>query len=268
MSRINTCFKRLQTEHKTALIVYLVAGDPNRKLSLSLMHDMVKSGADIIELGIPFSDPEAEGPVIQAGCERALAGGIRLLDVLDIVAEFRKVDDVTPVLLMGYVNPIERMGNEQFAKLASGAGVDGTIIVNLPPEEGTALNAELARVGIDPVYLLAPTTTQERARKICEASRGFVYYVSLKGVTGAGSLDVADVSSKLAQFKGHTSLPIAVGFGIKDPVSAAAVARLADGVVVGSALVKLVGQYAAEPQLMASEVCSLIAEIRQAIDVK
>jgi len=266
MGRLDKCFKELELQDKTALIVYVVAGDPNRDLTLSVMHEMVKSGADVIELGIPFSDPEAEGPVIQAACERALKNSIRLADVLEIVREFRLQNSHTPVLLMGYINPIERMGYQGFASSASECGVDGTIIVNLPPEEGVALNAEFEKVGIDPVYLLAPTTTEQRAQKVCKASRGFVYYVSLKGVTGAASLDVEDVSKRLDRISKFTDLPIAVGFGIKDGATAAAIGQLADAVVVGSALVDCIAKYDGQPETMLGSVGTLVADFRQAID--
>jgi tryptophan synthase alpha chain len=266
MSRLDKCFKELELQDKTALIVYLVAGDPNRALTVPLMHEMVKSGADVIELGVPFSDPEAEGPVIQAACERALNNSIRLADVLDIVREFRLQDNETPVLLMGYVNPIERMGYKEFASSASQCGVDGTIIVNLPPEEGVALNAEFEKVGIDPVYLLAPTTTEKRAQQVCRASRGFIYYVSLKGVTGAAGLDVEEVSKRLDRIGKFTDLPIAVGFGIKDGVTAAAIARVADAVVVGSVLVDCISKYDGQPETLFGNVGTMVADIRHAMD--
>lgn len=266
MSRLSGCFESRKIEGKTALIVYLVAGDPDPKTTVSLMHAMVSAGADIIELGVPFTDPEADGPVIQSAVERALGQGTNLSGVLEMVSEFRNDDSQTPVLLMGYVNPLEVMGYARFAELASKCGVDGTILVNLPPEEAEILNSELAHVDIDPVYLLAPTTTAARARKICKVSRGFVYYVSLKGITGAESIDVSDVEDKLAAFSRLTDLPIAVGFGIKDGDTAAAVASLADGVVVGSALVKLIGEHAGNSVEMTASVCRLVTEMRQAMD--
>lgn len=266
MSRLGGCFESRKIEGKKVLIVYLVAGDPDIKTTVSLMHAMVSAGADIIELGVPFTDPEADGPVIQTAVERALGRGINLSGVLEMVSEFRNDDSKTPVLLMGYVNPIEVMGYARFAELASKCGVDGTIVVNLPPEEANTLNSELAKVDIDPVYLLAPTTTETRARLICQASRGFVYYVSLKGITGAASLDVADVADKLAVFSRLTNLPIAVGFGIKEADTAAAVASVADGVVVGSALVKLIGDHATNTVEMTARVSKLVTEMRQAMD--
>jgi tryptophan synthase alpha chain len=266
MSRLGGCFENRKVEGKTALIVYLVAGDPDRNTTVPLMHAMVKAGADIIELGVPFTDPEADGPVIQTAVERALDQGMNLSCVLELVSEFRVDDTRTPVMLMGYANPIEVMGYPEFAVRASKSGVDGTILVNLPPEEAANLNRELANVNIDPVYLLAPTTTEARAHKICSASRGFVYYVSLKGVTGAASLDVGDVREKLAVFRGLTDLPIAVGFGIKDGETAASVATFAEGVVVGSALVKLIGEPGVSSDEMTAKVCRLVTEMRQAMD--
>jgi tryptophan synthase alpha chain len=266
MSRLTGCFENRKVQGGTALIVYLVAGDPDRKTTVALMHAMVGAGADIIELGVPFTDPEADGPVIQTAVERALGQGMNLSSVLEMVSEFRNDDLKTPVLLMGYANPLEVMGYREFATRASASGVDGTIIVNLPPEEAEFLNSEMARVDMDPVYLLAPTTTEARARRICKASRGFVYYVSLKGITGAASLDVSDVQARLAGFRGLTDLPIAVGFGIKDGSSAAAVAALADGVVVGSALVKLIGEHGASAEEVTRQVCRLVAEMRKAMD--
>ena len=266
MSRLSGCFENRKLKGETALIVYLVAGDPDRKTTVPLMHAMVSAGADIIELGVPFTDPEADGPVIQTAVERALGQGMNLSGVLEIVSEFRIDDSQTPVLLMGYVNPIEVMGYAEFSARASKSGVDGTILVNLPPEEAEILNSELASVDIDPVYLLAPTTTEARARKICAASRGFVYYVSLKGITGAASLDVGDVRDRLEVFSQLTDLPIAVGFGIKDGETAAAVAALSDGVVVGSALVKLIGEHGASLKDITANVTRLVAEMRQEMD--
>jgi|TARA_Y100000310_G_scaffold341957_1_gene443071 tryptophan synthase alpha chain len=266
MSRIAECFSELKRVKRKALVVYVTAGDPSRLVTVPLMHAMVAAGADMIELGVPFSDPEAEGPIIQAACERALAHATSLSDVIAMVAEFRRQDVRTPVILMGYLNPIEVMGYGEFAQSAGAAGVDGTITVNLPPEEADSLNAALQSVAIDSVYLLAPTTTLERARKICAASSGFVYYVSLKGVTGASSLDVESVASKLGSFYSVSRLPIAVGFGIKDGSSAAAVARLADGVVVGSALVEIVARYGNRPESIPDEVSRLVKSMRVAID--
>lgn len=266
MSCIAARFAELKQSQRKALVVYITAGDPTREVTVPLMHAMVEAGADLIELGVPFSDPEAEGPIIQAACERALANGTCLDDVIAMVAEFRKEDLHTPVILMGYLNPIEVMGYQKFARSAGAAGVDGTITVNLPPEEAESLSAALAGAAIDSVYLLAPTTTLERAKKICAASGGFVYYVSLKGVTGASSLDVDDVASRLELFYSISQLPIAVGFGIKDGPSAAAVARIADGVVVGSALVAIVAHYRDQIPVIPVKVSELVRSMRVAID--
>jgi tryptophan synthase alpha chain len=266
MSRIHDCFADLKQQKRKALVVYVTAGDPASEVTVALMHAMVAAGADVIELGVPFSDPEAEGPIIQAACERALSHGTSLSDVLKMVTDFRKGDMRTPIILMGYLNPIEVMGYQQFAGLAGAAGVDGTITVNLPPEEAESLDIALRNSAIDPVYLLAPTTTLERARKICAASSGFVYYVSLKGVTGASSLDVDSVASKLESFYSVSQLPVAVGFGIRDADTAAAVAKLADGVVVGSALVEIVGRYRDQPQIIPEMVSRLVNSMRIAID--
>ncbi|HJN51283.1 MAG: tryptophan synthase subunit alpha [Pseudomonadales bacterium] len=266
MSRIAECFSRLKQGKRKALVVFVTAGDPTRLVTVPLMHAMVAAGADIIELGVPFSDPEAEGPVIQAACERALADATSLSDVIAMVADFRKEDGRTPVILMGYLNPIEVMGYAKFSEAAGTAGVDGIITVNLPPEEADSLSGALRGSGVDCVYLLAPTTTLKRARKICAASSGFVYYVSLKGVTGAATLDVESVARKLESFYSVSDLPIAVGFGIKDGPSAAAVARLADGVVVGSSLVEIVAGHRDQPDIIPDKVSRLVKSMRVAID--
>lgn len=211
------------------------------------MHAMVRAGADLIELGVPFSDPMADGPVVQRAAERALAGGMTLRRVLDLVAEFRREDDETPVVLMGYLNPVEAMGCASFAAAARDAGVDGALTVDMPPEEGQELCAALAAAGLHPIFLVAPNTGDDRLRSIGAAGRGFLYHVSLKGVTGAAHLDVAAVGLKVAGMRALTGLPIAVGFGIRDADSAAGVARIADGVVVGSALVGLIERTAPRP---------------------
>lgn len=266
MSCIAERFAELKQNQRKALVVYIVAGDPTRDVTVPLMHAMVDAGADLIELGVPFSDPEAEGPIIQAACERALCSGTCLDDVIAMVADFKKEDRHTPVILMGYLNPMEVMGYQKFARSAGAAGVDGTITVNLPPEEAGSFSSALAAAAIDSVYLLAPTTTLERAKKICAASSGFVYYVSLKGVTGASSLDVDDVASKLELFYSVSQLPIAVGFGIKDGPSAAAVSRIADGVVVGSVLVNIVAQYRDRIPVIPAKVSEMVSSMRVAID--
>lgn len=266
MSRITPRLAALKAQRRTALIPYLTAGDPDLATTLALMHTAVSTGADIIELGVPFSDPCADGPVIQAAAERALVQGVRLLDVLELVSQFRAGDAETPVVLMGYLNPVEMFGYGRFASAAAAAGVDGLILVDMPPEEAIELEPLLVAADIDLIYLVAPTTTPERARMIARHARGYLYYVSLKGVTGAGHLDVADVATRVAQLREFTSLPVAVGFGIKDGASAAAVARHADAVVVGSALVERIGRLGSEPVKVSASVAELMGELRQGLD--
>lgn len=266
MSRIEQAFARRRAEGRKLLVSFFTAGDPNPDATVPLMHAVVRAGVDIIELGVPFSDPMAEGPVIQAACERALRHRVSLRRVLDMVREFRVHDPHTPVVLMGYANPVEVMGYTRFAEAAAEAGVDGVITVDLPPEEGAELNAALTARGIDPVLLVAPTTTPARLERISAAARGFIYYVSLKGVTGAATLDVDAVAEKLQEIRQATTLPIGVGFGIRDARSAAAVARVADAVVVGSALVRLVEQHQDDSYKMREAIVDLVAELRQAID--
>ena len=260
MSRLSAA---LEGERKS-LLAYIVAGDPDREATLELMHDLVESGVDAIELGVPFSDPEAEGPVIQLAHERALQSSTSLEHCLGIVRDFRETDRRTPVILMGYLNPVESMGYEKFANRAAKSGVDGLIIVNLPPEEASVLKESLRKNSLDLIYLVAPTTTQQRMEMICSESSGFVYYVSLKGTTGAGTLDVKEVESKLVQLRSASNLPILVGFGIKNGETAAAVGAYADGVVVGSALVDLIAKQ--EPGQGNKDVCNLLREIRQGLD--
>ena len=266
MSRLSTRLQAYKNESRKSLVAYIVAGDPEPGLTVTLMHDLVASGVDVIELGVPFSDPEAEGPVIQLAHERALQHQTSLTDCLAMVAEFRQQDNETPVVLMGYLNPIEMMGYATFTEAAATAGVDGTIIVNLPPEEAGEFSTLMDSVGIDTVYLLAPTTTDERARLVGQAARGFVYYVSLKGTTGASTLDVDDVAEKLARFRKVTELPIMVGFGIKDGTTARAVADIADGAVVGSAIVSLMEEHGSDPDALRQSVRRFVSELRAAID--
>ncbi len=266
MSRLQATFASLKADNKTALIPFITAGDPQPSITVNLLHDMVAAGASILELGIPFSDPMAEGPVIQAACERALEHNVSLTDVLGMVKEFRSKDAETPIVLMGYLNPVEVMGYKAFAANAASAGVDGLILVDLPPEEGDDLIKELKASSIDLIFLLAPTSTDERMQMICEQASGFVYYVSLKGVTGAANLDVDAVVQKVNQIRGHTSIPVGVGFGIRDAESAAQVAAVADAVVVGSAVVKRVADNADNPEKISQEVCALLSSMRQAMD--
>ena len=237
MSRLTELFSRLKRQQKRALIPYVVAGDPSPSGTVQLLHRLVAAGADVLEVGVPFSDPMSEGLVIQLGHERALANGITLRAVLDLVQEFRRDNTETPVVLMGYANPIERFGYDAFAEASADAGVDGLITVDLPPEEVERLDSALMRVGIDNILLISPTTANERIKTIVGRARGFIYYVAVKGVTGSGQLDVDEVAERVAVIRGLTDLPIAVGFGIKDAEGAQRVAGVADAVVVGSALI-------------------------------
>lgn len=266
MSRIAGMFERLRGQGRTALVPFVTAGDPQPAVTLPLMHAMVAAGADLIELGVPFSDPIADGPVIQRATERALAHGVSLRQVLEMVRAFRATDGTTPVVLMGYLNPIEVMGYAAFAAQARSAGVDGALVVDVPPEEGQDLVTALQAQGLDLVYLLAPTSTADRIGRIGEVASGFVYYVSVKGVTGAGHLDVAEVAERLAPIRERIRLPLGVGFGIKDAQTAAAVARVADAVIVGSALVGRIEQLAATPEAIPGVVAEFLGTLRTAID--
>ncbi len=269
MSRIAKRFQQLKEQGRKALIPYFVAGDPGMDTSVPLMHKLVAAGADILELGIAFSDPMAEGPVIQLGHERALANGASLRRSLEFVRQFRETDNDTPVLLMGYANPVEHMGYAEFATAASEAGVDALLTVDIPPEEVTVVNAELSRVGMDTIFLIAPKTPEQRIAQIVEKASGFIYYVSLKGVTGAGHLDTQAVSERARLIRGHTDLPLAVGFGIKDADTARAVAASADGVVVGSALISAMVEAIEKGGSMdvaMDAAASLLSDIRQGID--
>ena len=266
MSRLADRFAALKQQSRTALIPFITAGDPHPDTTVTLMHAMVKAGADVIELGIPFSDPMAEGPVIQRASERALSHDVSLHDVLAMVRTFRQSDAETPVVLMGYLNPIEVMGYRAFANAAGAAGADGVITVDLPPEEGQDYIEALQSAHLDPVFLLAPTSTAERISRICQRARGFVYYVSLKGVTGAATLDVAAVADKLDQIRRHTNMPVGVGFGIKDAATAADVARVADAVVIGSALVRLIEETGDDQDALEQRVMTFVGDIRSALD--
>jgi len=266
VSRLSSKAGLLRDLGKKALVTYIVAGDPDQSVTVPLMHKLVAAGVDVIELGVPFSDPEAEGPVIQRAHERALRAGTSLLDVMQLVEEFRSLDQETPVVLMGYLNPIEKIGYENFAQKASKCGIDGTIIVNLPPEEAADLSRYLEQYDIESVYLLAPTTTPERAVGISSKSRGFVYYVSLKGTTGAGSLNTSEVSGKVRAMKEIVKMPLYVGFGIKNGVTAAAVAHESDGVVVGSAIVDYMAFHENNIGELETSVVTLVQEIRSALD--
>ena len=266
MARLSERLRAIVAGDGKALVAYIVAGDPEPGMTVDLMHRLVSSGVSVIELGVPFSDPEAEGPVIQLAHERALKHGTSLSDCLSMVTAFRQQDQETPVLLMGYLNPIEIMGYDGFAQRAGDAGVDGIIIVNLPPEEAGDYAEQLDSHGVETVYLLSPTTTDARAEMICKASRGFVYYVSLKGTTGASTLDAADVAENVSRFRQFGDLPILVGFGVKDGASAKAVAAVADGAVVGSAIVNLMDEYQSDRDALMSKVGAFAAELRAALD--
>jgi tryptophan synthase alpha chain len=259
-------FSALKDQGRQALIPFVTAGDPNPAMTLPLMHALVEAGADIIELGVPFSDPMADGPVIQRASERALAHHVSLHDVIDIVRQFRDSNQTTPVVLMGYLNPLEVMGYEAFAEAASAAGVDGVLTVDIPPEEAETFVPAVARHHIDPIFLLAPTSNRARIERITAAASGFVYYVSLKGVTGAGHLSLDSVRDKLEEIRACTTLPVGVGFGIKDAATAAAMAGIADAVVVGSALVSRIEANANQPEVAVGEVRQLLAEMRAAMD--
>lgn len=268
MSRLAALFASLKTQGRKALVPYIVAGDPEPAVTVNLMHELVRQGADIIELGVPFSDPMAEGPVIQLAHERALDHKVSLVMALAMVAEFRQHDRKTAVVLMGYANPIERMGYTVFAERAAAAGVDGLLTVDMPPEEAEEPSRILKAVGIDNIFLLAPTTDNVRIAKIAALASGYLYCVALKGVTGAGNLDIGAVTQLLNNIKAHTDLPITVGFGIKDGASAAALAPLCEGVVVGSALVARLAaaDCSQNDEVWMPSVVSLIGEMRAAID--
>jgi tryptophan synthase alpha chain len=244
MSRIESTLSALKAKNRKALIPFVTAGFPYADVTPKLMHGMVEGGADIIELGVPFSDPSADGPVIQKAGDRALALGIGLTQVIAMVREFRKEDDRTPVVLMGYANPIERYdqkhGAGAFVRDASTAGVDGVLVVDYPPEECEDFAAALRAANMDLIFLLAPTSTDERMAQVARVASGYVYYVSLKGVTGAGTLDVGQVEAMLPRIRAHVSIPVGVGFGIRDAETAKAIGRAADAVVIGSKIIQLI----------------------------
>ncbi|MCQ8182382.1 tryptophan synthase subunit alpha [Methylomonas sp. SURF-1] len=266
MSRLAAKFAELKASGRKALIPFITAGDPYPEFTVPMLHEMVKAGADVIELGVPFSDPMADGPVIQRASERALAHHVGLRKVLTMAMEFRKTDQTTPLVLMGYLNPIEIMGYEGFANAVQRADVDGVLTVDLPPEESEDCVKLLRERGIDQIFLLAPNTTPDRIRKMHEVGSGYLYYVSLKGVTGAGHLDTADVQDKLQMIKSNTDLPVGVGFGVKDAETARTIAAIADGVVVGSALISKVEANLDDPEQAKREIIELLKSMRQAMD--
>jgi tryptophan synthase alpha chain len=264
MSRIKSAFECLDGEGRKALIPFITAGDPDAALTLPLMHTLVEAGADVIELGVPFSDPMADGPTIQRASERALAKGMTLRKVLALVVEFRKTDSKTPVVLMGYANPIEAMGLEKFASAAAQAGVDGVLVVDYPPEEAASFGAAMKAHGMDPIFLLAPTSSAERIAHVAEIASGYVYYVSLAGVTGSGALNVDAVAERLPLIREKTGLPVGVGFGIRDASTAARIAAIADAVVVGSRIIEEIEKSTAETAC--ANVRTLVADIRRGVD--
>jgi len=266
MSRIKQRFSDLQQQGRKALIPYITAGDPAPEHTVGFMHALVEAGADIIELGVPFSDPMADGPVIQKACERALKQGTRLVDLFDMITTFRQTDTTTPIVLMGYLNPIERIGYQAFADQAARAGVDGVLIVDMPPEEAEEIGPLLKSHQLDAIFLVAPTTSHERAATICAHGEGYLYYVSLKGVTGAATLNADDVAKHLAPLREMTDLPLCVGFGIRDGVTAAEVSKVADGVIVGSALVTRIAESADAPETIAGQLKTVLSEMRTAMD--
>ncbi|HBC56942.1 MAG TPA: tryptophan synthase subunit alpha [Gammaproteobacteria bacterium] len=266
MSRLDARFASLKEQGKRAFITFITAGDPEPKMTVSLLHHLVAEGADVLELGMPFSDPMADGPVVQKANERALAHHMGLSQVLQLVVQFRQQDKSTPIVLMGYLNPIECMGFEKFAAQANAAGVDGLIIVDMPPEEADEVIQVFEEHDLAPVFLLAPTSSDARIQRACELAKGFVYYVSLRGVTGAQVSDYQEIADQVAKIRKYTSLPVGVGFGIRDGATATAMGRHADALVVGSALVNCVEKYATDPHTMKQAMSQVMRDIRAAID--
>jgi tryptophan synthase alpha chain len=264
-NRIDSRFQSLAAERRTALVPFITTGDPDPAWTVGIMHALVAAGADVLELGVPFSDPMADGPVIQMASERAIERGVSLATVLDTVRAFRRSDSATPVVLMGYLNPIERFGADEFARLAASAGVDGVLIVDCPPEEMGRFRAPLDEQGVHTISLIAPTTTPGRMKMIARQARGYLYYVSFKGITGANRLVAASLEEPIRNIRDCSELPIAVGFGIKGPESAAAVSRVADAVVIGSALIEQIADADSE-QTACQRVHSFLAPIRHAMD--
>jgi tryptophan synthase alpha chain len=263
MSRIAACFQRLSRAGRKALIPYVTAGYPGRADTVALLHAMVQAGADVIELGVPFSDPMADGPVIQRSNEQALRQNVGLRDVLDMTRRFRERDRDTPLVLMGYANPIEAMGTQSFALAAAESGVDGLIVVDYPPEECADFAALVRSQGMDLIFLLAPTSTDERVRRIVQLASGYIYYVSLRGVTGAANLDLDEVRDNMARIRSQTALPVGVGFGIRDGATARAVCGVADAVIIGS---RVIQEIEAAPGKAAEKVGDLLRSIRTAMD--
>jgi len=264
MSRIAATFERLSAGRRAALVPFVTAGDPTPAHTIAMLRALVANGADVVELGVPFSDPMADGPTIQRASERALRAGTGLAMILDAVKQYRREDDRTPIVLMGYANPVEHMGIASFASRAKDSGVDGVLIVDYPPEESGAWVQALAGAGIDPIFLLAPTSSEARIDLVSRMAKGYIYYVSLKGVTGSAHIDTADVERMLARIRARTAVPVGVGFGIRDPQTARAIARFADAVVIGSRIVEEIER--AEPDQAAARAGALLAEFRAGID--
>jgi tryptophan synthase alpha chain len=264
MSRIQKTFDRLRDQGRKALIPFITAGDPEPELTVVLMQALVQGGADLIELGVPFSDPMADGPTIQRASERALRHGVSLRRVLSMVRQFRQADDQTPVVLMGYANPVEAIGAETFVREAATAGVDGVLIVDYPPEECGDFAAALKAHGLDPIFLLAPTSLAGRYEQVARTGSGYVYYVSLKGVTGAGHLDLEDVAARLPAIRAAVGMPVGVGFGIRDAASAARIAAAADAVVIGSRLIEELERSPRGEEAM--RLTALLKQIREGMD--
>jgi tryptophan synthase alpha chain len=264
MSRLATRFAQLKSQQRKALVSYVMAGDPHPQVTVPLLHQMVDAGVDVIELGLPFSDPMADGPVIALAAERALAAGTNTLDALEMVKQFREKDTETPVVLMGYLNPVEVIGYERFVSTAHECGVDGVLLVDLPPEEAKDLKVVLKKFDMDQIFLLAPTSTDQRIQHVVNQASGFIYYVSLKGVTGAATLDVNEVAQRIEKIKSTTDVPVGVGFGISDAASAKAIGSVADAVIVGSAFVKPFAQ--TTPEQAVEQAVNKVKELRAALD--
>ncbi|MGE0357391.1 MAG: tryptophan synthase subunit alpha [Burkholderiales bacterium] len=264
MSRIAPTFERLRAARRAALVPFVTAGDPSPAGIPDMLRALVRNGADVIELGVPFSDPMADGPTIQRASERSLRAGTTLAAILDAVAEYRREDAATPIVLMGYANPIEHMGVAAFAARAKRAGVDGALVVDYPPEESAAWVGELAGAGLDPIFLLSPTSPESRIADVARLAKGYIYYVSLKGVTGAAHIDTADVERMLSRIRARTRVPVGVGFGIRDPQTARAIARFADAVVIGSRIVEEIES--APPGEAAARAGAVLAGFRAAVD--
>lgn len=263
MNRINTVFRR----QKSAFISYLVCGDPDLNTTLKIMHSMVKNGVDLIEVGIPFTDPIADGPVIQKGIERALKNKVSLIDVFDLVEKFRKEDKATPIVLMGYLNPIENMGYKKFSKLAKSKGVDGILIVDLPPEESLVINKELIRNNLSQIFLASPTTEDKRLKSIIEYSSGYLYYVSLKGITGSSLVDFQPIKKRIKMIKklSDNKIPVSVGFGIKTAETARKISLFSDGIIIGSSIVELIEKNQHNKAVMHKKIIKFIKSIRSSL---